>query len=282
MKLIVGLAFFILLFGIPAYAAMSPFPIPVCDHNPDSLAGFGEVKVWGLYISCDNIADGVCPEDYQDSSTSLNADCSSCTDPDCTGNITGYALDASGSPVDGALISSMPIRHNQSAPSLETYTSSLVGGYYMLTAPTGTYSFRATKDSYDTVSQQMTITRNGISFLNFTMLNGTCHDDCTDSYGNCKASCNGLSFGGGKTCNFDPAVISACDNRSKGTEAFISGYDATHSYFADCCEGSPVLKYYAKASTDTSKITDLIQIEKVANLNGDPVKVIVAVFNIKG
>lgn len=281
MKLLTVFAFFILASAIPAYAAISPTIIPVCGHNPDSLSGFGEVKVWGLYISCDNSADGICPEDYLDFNASMNADCSSCTDPDCTGNITGYVLDSSGLPVDNAIVASHPLRWNLTAPSLETSVNAVVGGYYMLAAPTGKYFFGASKDSYDTELKEMTITRNGLAYMNFTLLNGTCHEDCTNSYGRCNAACDGLIFGDGNSCHFDPAAKSLCDNRVKGTEVFVSGYNSTHAYFAECCESPPKLKYYSKASVDSSKITDLVQIEKVANLNGDPIKVIVAVFNTK-
>lgn len=276
----------IVVLSIPiVYGAMSTTPLLVCGHNPESLAGYGEVKVWGFYFSCDNVPDGVCPEDYQDAfNSTIFGDCSSCADPDCTGNITGTVFDYKGVPIDNAAVTAHPIKWNQSAPSMETSVNTAVGGSYNLIAPTGRYYFVASKDSYDNLFLMATITRNGVSYLNFSLNNGTCNDDCTDSGNNCKAACDGLTFEGGSRCTFDNAKTrELCDNRTKGTDVLydtIPGND-THAWFVNCCEAAPVIKYYAKAQTDSSKIKDLVQIEKVANLNGDPVKVIVAVFNTK-
>jgi hypothetical protein len=267
-------------------AAASTLPLPVCDHNPDSLTGFGETKLWFFYFSCDNAADGVCPEEYQDAFAPIVADCSTCIDPDCVGTLKGTVSDYQGYLVDGAIVTAHPIRYDVTAPSLEKSVLTNNNGEFSFLVPTGKYYFSAAKDNYDTELKYATILRGKETTMNFNLLNGTCHDDCTNSYGRCNAACDGMEFeNGAKECRFENDIAKQkCNNRLKGTDIFYQE-DATdkqnYAYFLECCEGSPIRKYYSSVVLDSSNVRDLVQIEKAANLLGDPVKIVVAVFKPK-
>jgi len=277
---IVLLTFFILstyayAIGIP----MSELPLPVCGHEADSTIGYGQVIINELVYSCDNNADGVCPEDYQDgNNASIQGDCSSCLDPDCTGTLRGYVYDDMGRPVDRATVVSHPILWNTSSSSIETTSITDITGYYSMSSVTGTYYVSAAKESYDTELRESTIERSQSTDLDFSLQDGTCHDDCTNSYGRCNAACNGLTFYNGSSfCQFyDATAMMLCNNRLRGTSVLYSAVNDTAAFFIDCCEGSPELKYHSKAQVSANKIQNMIKTEKIARYNDVPVRVIIA------
>ena len=161
---------------------------------------------------------------------------------------------------------------------METTTLSGFDGSYTFSVPTGRYYFSASKDSYDTELKEATVVRNAATSLDFYLLNGTCHDDCTNSYGRCNSQCSGMSFDNGtRSCQFfDPTTMNLCNNRLKDTEVLYNVTNDTEANFVDCCESAPVAKYYSKATVDSSRIKDLIKIEKIAKYNDVPVRVMVA------
>jgi hypothetical protein len=251
----------------------------VCGQPANSFLGFGQVNLSGIIHSCNNVADGVCPEDYQDASnSSIFGNCSSCLDPDCTGTIVGVVRDVYNTPIDRVLVKTNPIKWNQSAPPIENSVYTDVLGAYTLTAITGRYYVSASKSSYDTELKEVNVLRNQVVNLDFQLLNGTCHDDCTNSYGRCNANCQGQVFyNGSSSCNFyNSTITDLCNNRLLGTSVYISSYNSTHAYFVNCCEGIPYIKYYSSVSVNTNKIRDLAKIEKIAKYNDIPVKVIIA------
>jgi hypothetical protein len=266
-----------------SYPADCPWAVEgVCGQCPDSLLGYGQVMVWGKVYSCNNVADGVCPEDYQDiNDGSLYGDCSSCTDRDCTGTISGKVITVQGAPIDKATIMSNPIKWNLSAPPLQNSTLTNSLGIYSMEVVTGKYFFSASKNSYDTQLIEARVWRNINTEINFTLLNGTCHDDCTNSYNRCNAICEGLLFNNDtSSCHFNNTKIQTlCNNRIAGTLVFYDSYNSTHAYFVDCCEGVPTLKYYSKLSINPGKIRDLVNIEKIAKYNDVPVKVIISYWS---
>jgi hypothetical protein len=248
---------------------------------PNSVLGYGAASSWPFIFTCDNIADGICPEDYQDATNaSVFASCASCMDPDCSGILRGYVFDERGfpHPIDRALVKSNPIKWNASAPDLGNSTYTAIDGYYDIGVLTGKYYFTAGKEAFDTEVKEAIITRNNITYLNFSLLNGTCHDDCTNSYGRCSANCNGTRFNQNSTsCEFhDSKVMSLCDLRMKGTGVLYNITDSDTAYFVDCCEGVPYEVYYSQAAVDSRGINDLIKMEKIARYNDAPVRVIVA------
>jgi len=134
----ISLVFIISLFSTQqALAAWSNQSIPVCNHPPDSLSGYGEIQIGGTFITCDNNPDGVCPEDYQDANNaSIYGNCANCIDPDCTGMVNGYVKDLYGNSIYSATVKVDPFVTNASAPSLERVTITDINGYYSMASPT--------------------------------------------------------------------------------------------------------------------------------------------------
>ncbi|GIU69496.1 MAG: hypothetical protein KatS3mg002_0732 [Candidatus Woesearchaeota archaeon] len=256
----------------------------VCGQPPNSLMGFGMVSFFGgLNYTCNNVPDNFCPEDYEDyNNSNIYASCERCLDPDCTGNVSGRVLSESGTPLSRAVVKALPLRYNLSAPSMEKSVLTDVNGNFLLNdVVTGKYYFSASHEGYDTQLIEVAVKRNNLtSGVVFNLINGTCFEDCTNSYGRCKAECDGLVFNNGGLCRFSTAYsINAsllCNDRLKGTEVIVPGTaNGTHAMFIDCCEGVPYWKYYSSAYISTS-INDLIKIEKLVKYNDQPVKVIVA------
>lgn len=260
----------------------------VCGNQPNSLIGYGQVELFpGVIYSCNNVPDNFCPEDYETAENSgIFGNCSRCHDPDCTGNISGSVLSYNGMPLSRALVTVLPIRYNLSAPTFEkSVLTDFSGKFFISGVTTGTYYVSAAHEGFDTQLIEVTVNRNKLtSGVNFNLPNGTCFEDCTNSYGRCNAKCNGLNFDNG-ICSFFNGSFSVynidasalCDNRLKGTEVLIQGtQNGTHALFLKCCEGTPYWKYYGAVSLYSSSIDNIIKIEKVAKYNEVPVKVIVA------
>ncbi len=271
----------------------------VCGHSPNTSLGYGQVIIGGAIpsiISCNNILDGVCPEDFTDAG-GVTANCGSCPDPDCTvnnslnvGYISGKVTDKAGKGVLGVLITGHPIKWNnsanldRSAPLTDDY-----GDYNSKTFLSGKYFFSASKKGYDTQLVEVTVTRGIVnSSVNFILSNGTCYDDCTNSENRCSAACDGITFNdSGTKCTFfsdgtfpAPIIRTACDNQPKNSSVKLGQYgaDENHTYFVKCCEEAPTLERYVKAKPDTSKNTvgNLVKTEKIAKRYGYPVRVVVA------
>lgn len=258
---------------------------PVCGQPPNSIIGYGQVQLLpGVNISCDNIPDNFCPEDYETfNNSAIYGNCSRCHDPDCTGNITGRVLSSLGVPIQRAIVKALPIRYNLTGSTLEKSTlTDASGTFTLVNVTTGTYYFSASQEGYDTQLIEATINRNKLTQgVLFTLQNGTCFDDCTNSYGRCNAQCDGLTFANGGICSFFSNLtlnISAlCDNRLKGTEVIVPNTaNGTHAMFVNCCEGIPYWKYYRTALVSASNINNLVNIEKLAKYNDQPVKLIIA------
>jgi hypothetical protein len=273
---------FFLMMSVYVYAVgipISELPLPVCGHEADSSIGYGQVIINELVYSCDNNADGVCPEEYQDgNNASLQGDCSSCLDPDCTGTLRGYVRDNTGRPVDRATVVTHPILWNVSSSSMETIATTDITGYYTMSAVSGTYYVSAAKESYDTELKESTVEHGQSTNLDFFLQDGTCHDDCTNSYGRCNVACNGLTFynESSKCLFYDSTAMMLCNNRLRGTSVLYSGINDTAAYFIDCCEGAPEVKYHSKARVSANKIQNMIKTEKIARYNDVPVRVIIA------
>jgi len=268
----------------------------VCGHSPDSTLGYGQVIIGGStpsIISCNNMDDAVCPEDFTDPSTGLSANCSNCPDPDCTvgnslgvGYVWGYAYDSNNKPVENVVVTGHPIKWNNSA-SLDRSTvppTDSYGKYQSTAFISGKYYFSASKKGYDTQLLEATVIRGQVTRLDFKLLNGTCHEDCTNSYNRCNAECDGVIFNDSNTkCSFYDAVVKeACNNRLKGTNVSLDKYngnpDIGNKYFVECCEKAPQLERYVKAQPDViaSWIKGLTKTEKIARLDEYPVRVVVA------
>jgi hypothetical protein len=259
----------------------------VCGYKPNSLLGYGQVILNGtpqVIISCDNVGDTYCPEDFQDASTGLIGNCSNCPDPDCIATVQGMVKDLAGKPVEKATITGHPIKWVESA-NLDRNTSTTSNGLYSSDAfITGKYYFSASKDAYDTQLIEATVVRGSTTSLNFSLQNGTCHEDCTNSYNRCNKECDGVTFDNGtKQCKFyDENVKKLCDTKTKGTVVYLGPGTGNAGIFITCCgDGTdesymPYEKYYSKASVDSNNLKNLVKTEKIAKYNGIPVRIIIA------
>ncbi len=272
-----GEVFIILLIGIFLAGIATVRADLVCGHEANSSLGYGQVTILGVNVTCNNIADGICPEDYEDGGTGNPVSCSSCPDPDCTGTLYGTVTDLSAFTINGATVTTHPSRYNPNA-QLENSTITNSNGFYNFTAISGRYAVTASKEGYDTEVLDVVVTRNQSTQLNFALANGTCHDDCTNYYSRCNAACDGTTFNNGATnCTFyNTTIATLCNNRLKGTSVFVAGYNATYAYFVDCCEGAPALQYYAPSTIGTDSIKNLVTTEKIARYNEQPVRLIIA------
>jgi hypothetical protein len=273
----------------PADEADSPTGC-VCDHTPNYTLGYGQVIIGSSVYSCNNIVDGLCPEDFADP-TGFTANCSSCQDPDCTGTVSGTVRDSTLKPIDRVVVGGGPIPFNLIA-NLIRFTITDVNGLYNYSGfVTGTYSFIASKDSYDDSVETVTVIRGKETTVNFILNNGTCHDDCTNSYNRCNAYCDGITFNdSGTKCQFynetpgnntiqNDTVKKLCHNKMKGTEVYLGPVlgDPVMGWFIKCCGDDPAVpypKYYSKASA-ICNAKNVIRTEKIARYNDVPVRVII-------
>ncbi len=259
----------------------------VCGHTPNSSQGYGQVVLGGaesIIISCNNNLDLICPEDFEDTTQTptVNGNCSQCPDPDCTvssggGYVWGYVTDSSsGKPLEGAVVTSHPIKWNVSS-SLDTNATTRTDGMYNSTSfISGKYYFSASKDGYDTQLIEGTVIRGSILRMDFTLQNGSCHKDCTNSYNRCNAACDGISFDT-TTCKFyNSTVKEYCNNKIKNTEVYLGPDSDIKAWFIRCCDSTPYTKYYYKAYINGNNIKNLIKTEKIARYNDVPVKVVIA------
>ena len=261
----------------------------VCGHFPNSALGYGQVIIGGsspTVISCSNTMDGVCPEDFVDPVSGLAANCSRCPDPDCTGTVWGFVNDTTGRPIEKVAIIGHPVKWNDSNVNLDRSTlTDSVGKYNYSGFVTGTYYFSASKDAYDTNLIEANVIRGQATRLDFTLTNGTCHEDCTNSYNRCNAACDGVTFNAtGANCSFyndivySPDIKTLCNNKPKGTPVRIANdprNNATVSYYIDCCEGTPYPNYYSKLRVNSNNIEDLVTNQQIATYGSEPITLII-------
>ena len=265
----------------------------VCGHSPNSSMGYGQIILGGsnsTVLSC-GVSDGICPEDFADTTyvPPLVGNCSSCSDPDCTVgcptcpfpfNVTGYVWghvrDSNGNPIEQARVTGHPIGWNNSVNLDVNATTGSNGIYNSTDFISGTYYFSASKAGYDTQLIEETVVRGSILQIDFTLQNGTCHGDCTNSYNRCNAACDGVTTSN-VTCNFyNSTVRDVCNNQLQGTEVYIGPAANPYAWFVVCCNNAPFQKYYYMAFMDGSNIKNLIKTEKIARYNSVPVRVVVA------
>ncbi|RJQ16804.1 hypothetical protein C4573_01940 [Candidatus Woesearchaeota archaeon] len=239
--------------------------------EPNSSNGWGAVEICNIRYYCGE-ADSICPEDYQDALTLVTTNCSLCPDPDCTGNLSGYVFDA----VTGQPLANANVSLQLSIVPGSVLTNAI--GFYRLFPPTGYQLLSAAKAGYDTVVKEAFVTKNNTE-LNFSLPLGVCHADCTNAFNRCSAACNGYTFtnaSGTDACNYaEPEIMDACENKVKDVEVFIDFYNETHSWFANCCEGTRYLKYHASADTECEG--NLIKFTKIVRYQEKPVQLVVVV-----
>jgi hypothetical protein len=277
-----------IVYAVPCTDGDSPTGC-VCGRSPNTALGYGQVIIGGAtpsIISCNNIGDGVCPEDFSDA-FGVSANCNNCPDPDCTvrdslgvGYVWGYVNDSNNKRIENVIITGHAIKWNNSASLEKSTPTDSYGRYESNAFLSGKYFFSASKKGYDTQLLEATIVRGQITRLDFKLENGTCHPDCTNSYNRCNPDCDGVTFSGSDTkCSFfDAAVKGNCTNRLKGTNVTLGKYNATHTYEVVCCENAPTIERHVKPNSDVISpwIKDLSKGGKIARLNEYPVTVVVS------
>lgn len=268
----------------------------VCGYIPNSTLGYGQVIIGSVVYSCNNVADGLCPEDYIDTETGLVASCGLCGDPDCTGRISGLVTDEQARPIDRVTITGGPLSYN---PNTDLTMSELTqaNGRFNGTFLTGwNYTILFSKDSFTTRTMIVTVERNKETVIPpISLPNGTCNEDCTNVYGTCSAECDGVEFEeAAKVCRFytgewGNTVKEKCNNKPKGTEVFLGWNGTNQGVFIQCCGDDPITnpreqpyqKYYASlnGSTTTCVAKNVVKVEKIARYQNVPVRVIITYWD---
>jgi hypothetical protein len=168
-----------------------------------------------------------------------------CADTNCTGLVTGTITDDKGQGMQGVIVKSSP---PGKSVECERNATTDATGHYSLDALIGTYNIIARKPGYDDNITVVTVLSKQLAPLgnvtNFTLRNGTCHADCTDSYGNCNPACDTLTFTNA-TGEVDPCnLIPICANRPKDFRATTPS--GTNIVEYSCCEGEITRTYPAK------------------------------------
>ena len=142
----------------------------------------------------------------------------------------------------------------------------------------GEYAFIARKEGYDDNVTIINIETQTTKQVNFTLRNGTCHADCTDSNGYCNPACEGLVFKTGplptdtNTCNL---IHSLCYNRPEGYIARRTEGETTYEY--TCCEG-PERSYSTISVGAQGEMENLYHAEYKVILGGQTVDLNILVW----
>jgi hypothetical protein len=236
---------------------------------------------------CDTNIGGLTPKyDYLvDCKVPAVARCYNCPDPQCNVTITGKVTDyKTYLPLVGVEVEAVfPLN-----PSLYYETTTGGNGFYQMTVPTGNYKMGARVFGYDVLIKDVSI-QPGNDTVDFQLANGTCHADCTGFHypefpPRCKAGCEGFN-NGTDTCNFPTTypqydVASACNEKVLESKIVLEAHEDGNSTVVICCEGPIFNETRPRINITTSRtIKDLITTTIVKEMNEQPVKVKIIVWN---
>jgi hypothetical protein len=198
-------------------------------------------------------------------------------DSDCDTIFLGTLVDQAAQPIVGARVEARTGTYFKSA-----FTNS--SGNYMLNVVSGTYDLVATAIGFAPSFTQGTGDFSEFVSVNFTLLptDSTCKPDCTRGQANgnvCDKSCDGYN-----ACSFgSQQIMNACDPGSQPFDGYQKnvvvpiGFNST----VKCCKGptkTPSAAPDAKLSV-TSKSKNVVTIKRVVILNGQPVTMVISVFD---
>lgn len=241
-----------------------------CDAHPKNNLFLGNpdydaVELCGLCYVCGE-ADGVCPEDF--GNTTNTAKCIDSPDPDCPANVEGYVRELlTDNEIVNAKVSIIPPASSTTLHPVVVFTDT--EGYYRVTNVTsGRWIFRAEKPGYDTEVKNFILEKGGTNIVNFLLPEGTCNQDCTNSFGRCSAECAGVNG-----CVYDnPTVQNLCDDRSPGSFV-ITNTSGEFITKVGCCRGQPVIKEFRPKARVYGDMENLVTRSVVLTLNGEPVTI---------
>ncbi len=231
--------------------------------------------------------DSVCPEIFQDPSSMVIGDCAGCPDPDCQGAIEGYVSD---NYTNARLADATVTVVSATNSLLPTYTSSmtLADGFYRLAGlPAGRLIASASRLGYDTQIKEVDVAMEQTTHLDFELVNGTCHADCTDAQGRCGA-CQGINGCDYPVLQANPPTVPVgvdfstwCLGRRKGDLVPVSPPSGDYVMNIECCDkGLPeeVILEYRPLALVTGCMKNVVTQRFPARLDGQPVLVNVAVW----
>jgi len=215
-----------------------------CESTPSSALGFGAVDI------CDNchvcgVSDGVCPEDFYDSSATLQGSCLHCPDLDCQAGLNVTVIDQYGDVFGGATVEVQYDYPSVVNPEADTLTTGRVS-FPNIYSGHATLLVSDEPSEMIALSQEINLTRGETGELIFTNFSqAACQSDCTRGDGRCHEDClNDIASGctiSGPLFNFtENAVSQACHLSPNGTNVRL-GQEGNLIYFASCCSG-PVIE----------------------------------------
>lgn len=242
----------------------------VCGVVPASSAdGYGMVEFCGECHAC-GLSDGICPEDFVNDG--VRGNCTKCPDPDCTVYING-SLRIFGRP-DAQVPSGIKIyAFYESAPNEGVYiATSKTNGFYNATIPSGEITLLVKDPYWDSQPKEVNLVRGGnYSDINISIIEGTCNEDCTDSFGiYCRAHCNGING-----CNYTPIygyepeyLANLCEYTPKGNEVQLFENDDKIYNYVCCNQGVTSL---LKQKVDVARLNN----QFIKNLRSTKIPIVI-------
>ena len=208
-----------------------------CSSNmPDSTLGFGAAEICGECYLC-GVADGVCPEDFYDSSEQLQGSCALCPDPDCSSTLEITIINEGGLPNSGD--ANIDITYIETTVPSITNRHTDASGTATINAYSGNVNVRIQEEGYATQSQDITLIRGETYHLTFTNFSeAPCQEDNTRGDGVCHEECYiEYSFPVNELGNYTANdVITACNQKNTNTTAML-GSSENHYFSTGCCVG---------------------------------------------
>jgi hypothetical protein len=269
-------------------ALLSSQPLS-CDVTSNSNAGYGAVEICGTIYSC-GMSDGVCPEDFFDSSEGdgLQGNCSRCPDPDCLAFAKIKVTNPDNASV-GDVIITIEYPSYSSISSILPQTTNITGET-SFSIYSGFATVTAQKFGFATQVQEVLFERKNeediITFQQFK--EASCEADCTRETSNyCDASCDGSNF-----CTFPTPVVDGlgtidfkdvCAPPQTNSSKKYVGFVGDLAYFANCCTGN--LETQPRFLIDLTKqdllISGLMNHVQSVRLNGEQIFLVATTFQIE-
>jgi hypothetical protein len=142
------------------------------------------------------------------------------------------------------------------SPYYDSYLTNVSDSNFSLTIPRSDKSVYdvnliVTKRKYDADVKTVTIRNNtqGIIEKNFTLISGSCNQDCTDSFNRCNPECEGFIDENGNECSFYSyapdypveLVMEKCAYKMKGTTVVLNVTEDEY-VVVECCEGGTIVQ----------------------------------------